>query len=420
MKLALAVVFLLLALSQLPFSKIRSILFGCVFASICSSLFIYPDYEFQGLLDLFIVLSIPAFFTALVFLLFPKVKCGIKVQPLLPEGGGGVVNLAYFLILIGVMGLLYNILLIYGGVGFIGESDVSITEYKNAGLAGDYLAQSALSKGSFVFRFFSLFAWLSLCLCFYYYLQGRILLACMLFFVSFNIPMLSMTGFSRSGLFYYVASLLLLFIRYYELFSRKQRLFLTVSILLALVMVLIVFSFITVSRFDGYSSWWVYVESGSDLDVITFSVLYYFGSWIDNTIHILREMEAPLLGGFNGYLSSMFFALKGLGVEVASKGELWESYFGYLSTQFLGLYLDTIYDAGSLGVFLVLLVFLLSYVFRRLYVRSLLVDCVFSLFFFQYFIMFFSGNVFSYFFVGMAFFVSLFVCFLIKAKFFRV
>lgn len=416
MKLLLAIVFFLLAVSQLPFSMVRSILFGCIFASICSSLLIYPDYEFLGWGDVFTVLSIVAFFSSLIFFLFPKFVLEINDKS---QNSSGF-NITPFLIIIGFVAVFYNLLLISGGIGFLSDYQVSITEYKNTGLVEDYMIESGLSGNSFVFRFFSLFAWFSLCVCFYYYAKGKIFLALLLFVVSLNIPLLSVSGFSRSGIFYYAASLLLLYARYYGLLSRKQRFFLSVSIIVMFVIALLAFSLITMSRFEGYSNWWVYVESGSDLNVVIFSVLYYFGAWIDNTIHIMRDMEAPLLGGFNGYLSSVFFVLKGFGFEVLSKSEVWESYFGHMSSLFLGLFLDTLYDVGSIGMLLIVSIFLLFYVFRVFYVRGFLTDAVFSVFFFQYFIMFFSGNLFSYFFIGMAFLISVLLCILIKSNFFRI
>jgi hypothetical protein len=416
MKLFLAISFLLLFISQIKVSKVRTFLFFVLSVSCFSNLIIADDIPFTNFASIFTILLIVVFFSLLIFCLFPTVRLSIDFSNIID----GRINLSKLLVAACVPMVLVNLYILYQSYLFILAGDMSMTAFKNEGHSSTLISSLFPSFVSPIIRVISLMGWFCLIILVVNILKKQYFLSFLALIGSFNIPLMGLIAFSRSGIIYYLFSILILWItfeKYMEQsFAHKMRkVFFTFF-----VVVTTLFFYITYERFSDYSYWWVYEQSGSDVNIVIFSIIYYFTSWIDNTIILLTESFPPIFGKFNGYFSFPYYVISAFGFETESKSDVWLVYFNEYSTLFVGLFLDTLFDMGIFGF----CYYLIMLMFFRIYLKSISINfssyILLTVFVSQYFALFFAGNIFSYFFFSAALIICFITIKLCKTKYFKI
>lgn len=415
MKLALAGIFLILTLLELRRSKIRAGLFFLLFASLYLNIIFFNTLAVDGVENIVHIMLISSFFIVIIYSLFGDFTFRYDFEVL----GKGRFDLFKLLILVSIPVLIINCYLVYKVYAYIGLQELSITEYKNTGLATSVLESILPSIVIFAIRLISLLAWFCLFVWIYQLIKGSVVKANYALIASLNIPLVSLMGLSRSGIVYYLFSLLILWFsfRNFVNIEVRRRVQKTGAILFSvLVLILLI---ITFDRFSEFEYWGKYDGHDNAGGVVLFSIVYYFTSWIDNTLILLQDLTPPLIGEFKGYFSIIYQALSGLGAELFTKGEMWSLYFGDYKSSFVGLFLDTLYDMGVLGYFIFMAILLLSRVYysrARIRFTSYILLTIYAS---QYFALFFAGNVFSNFQVSLSLIVTFVMIKLCKTKYFR-
>ncbi|MCG7536344.1 O-antigen polymerase [Pseudoalteromonas sp. OOF1S-7] len=416
MKLVLAIYFFALYFSQRKVSRVRAFLFFMLSASCFLNLLIADDVTFESLSSLFALFCVGIFFTVLIFCLFPN----LRVRDDFANITLGKLSVSKLVLLGCIPVVIINLYIIYNSYLFIMAGDMSMTSFKNEGHATTLVSSMFPSFVTPFIRLFSLLGWFCMVLLVINIIKRKYYLSLLSFIGTLNIPLLGLIGFSRSGIIYYVFSIFILWLTFEKdmepVFARMMK-----RIFMVLFgFILAMFYYITYQRFSNYDYWWIYEQSGSNVDIVLFSVIYYFTSWIDNTIYLLNEVAPPLLGQFTGYFSLPYHIVNIVGVETASKGDVWASYFNEYSTLFVGLFLDTLFDMGVFGM----LFFLVGLVIFRVVQKSTRIDfstqVLQTIFVSQYFALFFAGNIFSYFFFSAALVICFVLLKLCKTKYFKI
>ena len=416
MKLVLAFVFLLLCITQIKISKVRAFLFLLLSLSCFSNLVISDDIPFENFGSLLTLFLLVGFFCVLIFCLFPRVK--IKVD--YSEITTGRVNLSKVLVALCAPMVLVNLYILYQSYLFILSGDISMTAFKNDGHSSTLISSLFPSFLTPIIRIVSLMGWFCLVILIINILQRKYLVSLLAFIGSFNIPLMGLIAFSRSGIVYYLFSVLILWFTFEKYMDKNFALKVKKVFSVFFVLITILFLYITYERFSDYDHWWVYSQSGSNVNIVIFSIIYYFTSWVDNTIILMNELSPPVLGKFNGYFSLFYYILSVFGVEVESKGDIWQEYFDEYSTLFVGLFLDTLFDMGIFGLLYFIVILMLFRIMLKkigLYFSTYL---LLTIFISQYFALFFAGNIFSYFFFSVALIVSLITIKICRTRYFRI
>ena len=354
MKSFLAVVFLLLFITQVKYSKVRAFLFFLLSISCVSNLMISKDIPFESFDSILTLLLVVIFFCVLIFCLFPTVKLRNDFVVITH----GKVNLSKIMVAMCVPMVIINFYILYKSYLFIISGDISMTAFKNDGYSGLLIASLFPSFLTPFIRVISLMGWFCLFLLVVNILKRKYVLSFLALFGSFNIPLMGLIAFSRSGIVYYLFSILILWIIFEKYMDKEFAGKVKKVFSVFFIVITIIFSLITYERFsEGYEYWWVYEQSGSNVNIVVFSIIYYFTSWIDNTIILLTETTPPIIGKFNGYFSLPYYLTGVLGIDIQSKGDIWFEYFGDYSTLFVGLFLDTLFDMGFFWIYLFFAVF---------------------------------------------------------------
>lgn len=343
------------------------------------------------------------FFFTIVISLFPNFISGSKIYIDLNKNH----LLNRFLIPFLFFVLLLNLFLVIKVILFVYNSGLDITLFKNSGGADDFLNSILNPWLLLICRIFSVFSWISLyLLCLSLSIDNK-KMSFYYFVASLNIPLISLVGLSRSGLIYYLFSLFCIYIYSRHFVNSNTRKKLSRYMTYSVFSFGIIFSFITISRFSDYDYWWVYDQSGTYLDVLSFSIIYYFTSWINNTYTLFSTFNYELIESGPGYFSIFYYFFNLLDFTDVHKSELWAAKLGEYSTLFVGLPFDALVDIGVFGtLYLFFILFLLNLIVARLKFHNSRILVL--IFWSQYFSLFYAGNIFSYFFVSLALLIMIF------------
>lgn len=297
--------------------------------------------------------------------------------------------------------LLINTVIVLRVVSFVYLNEINITTFKNESGASTFLSSAVNPSLLALSRLMSSMAWISLYMMPICLASGMKRNFFLFFLCSLNVPMISLMGLSRSGIVYYIFSLFVMLIYSKKLISDRAYTQTKLTLYVLISVAAVFFVIITIARFEGYDYWWIYANSGSNLDVVSFSVIYYFTGWIDNSFELIRNKNFSLYQAAPGYLSLPYYLLNLLGFSDFNKAELWSSELGHYSTLFVGLPIDLLVDTGYFGAGL----FMLSLVLIKLLSLTGRYDnykIIFIVYIAQYFSLFYAGNIFSYFFVSLS------------------
>ena len=260
-------------------------------------------------------------------------------------------TLIFQIVLIGsIFGVVLNAYLMYISLEIFLLESANINNYKNMGIAKDFLQSSNNEILSTLSLLLSSLGYFSLAFHFYFIIHKDRKRSFLSLIGSFNIFIPSLFSFARGGL---VAYLFIYF--FYWVYSHKsmdrivgKKLKNTALILFS--GVIFIFIYISYNRFSLYNS----LEHTA-----LHSILSYYSQWIENGILLLGDYESDksLLGSSVRYFPNKILEI--FGNSTAPIQDLKMASWGELSSSFVGLPAILVYDFGYVGAILFSLLFFL-------------------------------------------------------------
>ena len=311
-----------------------------------------------------------------------------------------------FLSYINIYFLAYIIFYTYSQLSIL---DITIGEFKNGGIASEVVSNSYVKYLLLISRVLSPFGYLALFILILKLISNDSKHLFYYLFISFNIPLIHLVAFSRSFVVLYFLFLLFIFIKYYKCFPPNLRAYLSKRIPYLLILIATIFLSVTYYRFESMAYWGKFQGSSYD-NVIIFSLIYYFSSWIKVSISILSDFTIPLVGVFHDFLSLPIFIINKFNYAIDLQTFDYQIY----ATEFKGLFVSLLFDQGILFFmsFLIFIILMRIYLFN---VNNIKFELIYSIFAIFMSVSFFFGNLFVY-----VDFVLAFVYFLFLSKFISV
>ena len=262
-----------------------------------------------------------------------------------------LVKFLNILIIISLIALVLNLIYFSKSYSLLQNSLIEIEDYKNFGGADEYL-NSLLPGGRItlsITRLLSISSFILIPYTIYNLSINKVFKAIFSFAGSLNIALLGMVGLSRSGITSQIFVYVILFAMSFKKFPIKVR-YASLSLLILIgILSYSYFSTITISRFEGYDTWWAFSNYKNIDNPILFSLLYYFGSWIELSFDILSNIELPFIG--HGHSSfSLIHYLDNTTNLFIDKGDYLEKLLGADAVVFIGLPVVILIDLGIIGI----------------------------------------------------------------------
>lgn len=268
--------------------------------------------------------------------------------------------------------------------------DVTIGEFKNENIASNVVSNSYVKYLLFISRVLSPFGYLALFILIIKLISNDYKNYFYYVIISFNIPLIHMIAFSRSFIVLYLLSLFFIFLKYYKCFPLELRFKLSKKILYLLLLISFAFISITYYRFESMSYWGKFKGSSYD-NIIIFSIIYYFSSWIKVSLLIVSDLPVTIIGVYHDILSLPNFIINKFGYSLNINPFDYQSF----SSEFKGLLVSILYDQGVL-LSLVSLTFIIIFRVIISYIHDIKIDLMYSMFFIFLSVAFFFGNLFVY------------------------
>lgn len=311
-----------------------------------------------------------------------------------------------FISYINVYLLAYIIFYMYSQLSIL---DITIGEFKNGGVASEVASNSYVKYLLLISRILSPFGYFALLILILKLISNDSKHLFYYLFISFNIPLIHLVAFSRSFIVLYFLFLLFIFIKYYKCFSFNLRVYLSKRILYLLILIATIFLSVTYYRFESMTYWGKFQGSSYD-NIIIFSLIYYFSSWVKVSISVLSDFTIPLIGVFHDFLSLPIFIINKFNNAIDVQTFDYQIY----TTEFKGLFVSLLFDQGIL-FFMSFLLFIILIRVLLFNVNNIKFELIYSIFAIFMSVSFFFGNLFVY-----VDFVLAFVYFLFLSKFISV
>jgi hypothetical protein len=157
-------------------------------------------------------------------------------------------------------------------------------------------------------------------------------------------------------------------------------------------------------------TYWGKFQGSSYDNIIIFSLIYYFSSWVKVSISVLSDFTIPLIGVFHDFLSLPIFIINKFNNAIDVQTFDYQIY----TTEFKGLFVSLLFDQGIL-FFMSFLLFIILIRVLLFNVNNIKFELIYSIFAIFMSVSFFFGNLFVY-----VDFVLAFVYFLFLSKFISV
>lgn len=253
-----------------------------------------------------------------------------------------------------VIGILANVILISSSFKRYMSLAVSISVFKNQGLAIDFISNSPFYFLTTVSLICSPFSYMALGYHFYFLCKGNKKSAIKSLILSFGIFLPNLVYLSRAGAVTYILMYLAYWYYIKNVFSKKIRK--KVSKIVTRTMGVIMFILILISQ-NRFSSYAINQEPSLIKNPVIYSMTWYFAQWFRNGLVLINRYNPSLnlRGSSFAYIINKFRAIGG--VEMVDIKILRETAFGNLATHFNGLPAVLIYDLGYLGAILFSIIF---------------------------------------------------------------
>ena len=237
------------------------------------------------------------------------------------------------------------------------------TVFKNEGGSTDFVLDLPINHAVYLFAvYMHPTSYFLVPLHFYYLVRHKFAISILCLLLSMNVLLNGLTIFSRSGIALYIFLYLVYGQFFYKRLQVKVRKFVVASGTVLGIMVIAVFSLITMNRFGEYG---IYDRLGQDSNFIsnpeTYSVVDYASQWYRNGSEVMARYSFETLNGQISFPLVLEIANKAKIINYSSdrmESEL-NSVWGDLYDRFNGIVPNLIFDLGYAGA----IIFAMLYAF---------------------------------------------------------
>ena len=389
------------------FTPLSILLILVIFSNI-SCLIIFPEFQIETLEDLQITLYTFIILSGMLlpFYLFNGIKSVIAI-PL-----NKLNRLTRFVYFFGSIGFILTLVTALVSIFLFRSISVNISEYKN-GEVGQELLENILPESIFTIMGFTMaFSFIALALHFYFLSQNQLKKSFFPFIISLTIPLKSLQEFSRGGLVMFIGLYVMTYLLLRNAIPKKILKQFKNKLRIISILVLSVFLFITLNRFQEKS------YNDNEMNPALVSIFEYAGQWNKNSLQVLKNYDDSknMSGSRFKYLPRRIDRF--LGNKVIDQGDIDKNTFGNLASAFRGLVSNLVYDLGYLGtlVFVIFFIFLCRIAKPNKNREIRLQQIIYFILLSFICIFFFRGNLFVLSYFSFAVLITIFLNLYIKLK----
>ncbi len=255
--------------------------------------------------------------------------------------------------------LVINFYIVYKSTTLILLEGVSVGEFKNEGLAQIMIRQWVNPNLVTIANIFSPLGYLTIALHFYFLRNKKIAYSIVFLILSFNLPLSSLHGLSRAGVFHFLLIYTFFFLYIQPSLSSQLRSFFKKIAVLFFGLFLLIFVLITESRFGEDSNYSRYENLGtfwsSNQELL--SVVDYGTQWSSNGLEVLENytIDQTWFGKSNFKIVEIIAGIFDIDYEKYS--DVRQNTLGEYASKFLGLIAVLVYDFGYVLATLVIFIF---------------------------------------------------------------